>query len=88
MPPKKLRILCLGASLVAGYSCYGAVHHPFSTNMVKMIRIIEPTVDIEAIVDGLPGDKVTSGRFAQRMQSHCKSTVSSLHPTFEATCHW
>ena len=72
MPPKKLRILFLGASLVAGYSSWGAVYHPFSQNVVKMLRMTLPGTDIETVVDGVPGDLVTRGKFLERMQKHCK----------------
>lgn len=73
MPPKKLRILCLGASLVAGYSSNGAVYRPFSHHVVKMLGMIMPEADIETVVDGLPGDRVTTGLFLERMQKHCES---------------
>lgn len=75
MPPKKLRILFLGASLVAGYSCLGAVYHPFSLNVVKMLRMVMPGTDIETVVDGVPGDLVSRGKFLERMQKHCKWTL-------------
>lgn len=72
MPGKKLRILCLGASLVAGFSSNGAVYHPFSDHVVKMLRMVIPGTEIETVVDGVPGDKVTSGMFLERMQNHCE----------------
>ncbi|CAN8102786.1 unnamed protein product [Discula destructiva] len=70
MAPKQVRILCLGASLVAGYSCLGAVYHPFSHNLLKMLRMLMPQIDFEIEVDGLPGDRVTTGRFIERMKGH------------------
>lgn len=78
MPGKKLRILCLGASLVAGYSSNGAVYHPFSDHVVKMLKMVTPGADIETVVDGVPGDKVTSGMFLERMESHCEIFSSPL----------
>lgn len=80
MPPRKIRILFLGASLVAGYSSLGAVYHPFSQNVVKMLSMVMPGTDIETVVDGVPGQLVSSGKFAERMQKHCKGTpvASSL----------
>ncbi|KUI54970.1 hypothetical protein VP1G_02358 [Cytospora mali] len=70
MAPKKLRILFLGASLVAGYSSLGEVYHPFSQNVVKTLSMAMPDIEIESVVDGLPGDLVTRGRFLERMQKH------------------
>lgn len=72
MAPEKLRILCLGASLVAGYSSMGAVFHPFSHNLVKMLNLMMPGVEVEVEVDGVPGDRVTTGRFIERMKRHCE----------------
>ncbi|KAJ0115623.1 gdsl-like lipase acylhydrolase [Diaporthe amygdali] len=69
MSPKKIRILFLGASLVAGYSSMGAVYHPFSHNVVKMLSTIMPDTEIETVVDGVPGDLVTRGKFLERMRS-------------------
>ncbi|KAK7720566.1 hypothetical protein SLS63_009784 [Diaporthe eres] len=68
MSPKKIRILFLGASLVAGYSSMGAVYHPFAQNVVKMLGTIMPDTEIETVVDGVPGDLVTRGKFRERMQ--------------------
>lgn len=72
MSIKKIRILFLGASLVAGYSSMGAVYHPFSQHVVKMLGTILPDTKIETVVDGVPGDMVTRGKFLERMQKHCK----------------
>lgn len=72
MSSKKIRILCLGASLVAGFSSMGAVYHPFSTHIVKMLKATMPDVDVEVVVDGVPGDRVTTGTFVKRMQRHCR----------------
>lgn len=69
---KKIRILFLGASLVAGYSSNGAVYHPFSQHVVKMLGTIMPDAKIETVVDGVPGDMVTRGKFLERMQRHCE----------------
>lgn len=76
MSAKKIRILFLGASLVAGYSSMGAVYHPFSHNVVKMLGTIMPDTEIEAVVDGVPGDLVTRGKFLERMQRHCRYTAA------------
>lgn len=74
--PKQLRILCLGASLVAGFSAGGAVYHPFSHNLVKKLRTAMPETDIEIVVDGVPGDRVTTGKFIDRMRDQCKLRIA------------
>lgn len=79
MSPQKIRILFLGASLVAGYSSLGAVYHPFSQNVVKMLSMVMPGTEIETVVDGVPGDLVTRGTFLKRMQKHC-GRVPFYHP--------
>lgn len=76
---KHLRILCLGASLVYGYSGEGTIEHPFSQNLAKILRAALPDTDIDIVVDGVPGDLVTSGTFVKRMQSQCMShNITSL----------
>lgn len=75
MAPKKLRILFLGASLVAGYSSLGAVYHPFSQNVVKMLSMVMPGTEIETVVNGVSGQLVSSGNFFERMQKHCEGTL-------------
>lgn len=70
--PKQLRILCLGASLVAGFSSMGAVYHPFSHNLAKRLRTTMPGTEVEIEVDGVPGDRVTTGRFIERMSKQCE----------------
>lgn len=72
MAKTKLRILCLGASLVAGYSSMGAVYHPFSQHLAKVLGMMMPEAEIETVVDGVPGDRVTTGTFLKRMQKHCE----------------
>lgn len=87
MATKKIRILFLGASLVAGYSSMGAVYHPFSENVVKMLSAMMPNTEIDTVVDGLPGDLVTRGKFRERMQRHCRCTTAMQYrrlPTLNA----
>lgn len=71
--PKELRILCLGASLVAGFSSMGAVYHPFSHNIIKRLGVTMPGTKVDIEVDGVPGDRVTTGRFIERMKKQCES---------------
>lgn len=72
MAPEEIRILCLGASLVAGFSCAGAVYHPFSSNLVKMLKKTIPGIEVDVEVDGVPGDRVTAGTFIRRMKAQCE----------------
>lgn len=83
MSTKKIRVLFLGASLVAGYSSMGAVYHPFSHNVVKMLGTILPDTEIETVVDGVPGDLVTRGKFLERMQRHCRYIANQQRPSLE-----
>lgn len=50
----------------------GAVYHPFSNHVVKLLNMTMPGVDVEIVVDGVPGDRVTTGTFVKRMQKHCE----------------
>lgn len=77
--PKQLRILCLGASLVAGFSSGGAVYHPFSHNLVRKLRTAMPGTEIEIVVDGIPGDRVTTGTFIDRMKGQCRFQHHTIH---------
>ncbi|KAL2024207.1 hypothetical protein VTK56DRAFT_9363 [Thermocarpiscus australiensis] len=65
----KLRILCLGDSLTAGYSARGAVHHPYSEKMEQMLAMALPHLEIETVEDGVSGDLVKYG-FLGRMSDH------------------
>lgn len=66
----KLRILCLGDSLTAGYSAMGAIHHPYSAKLEQMAAMAFPHLDIETVEDGLSGAPVSTA-FLSRMQNHC-----------------
>ena len=72
-PAKKIRILCFGDSLTAGYSRFGAVHHPYREKLVQMVEMAFPECEVESVVDGVSGDLVGSrGQFLGRMESRCK----------------
>ncbi|OHF01337.1 GDSL-like Lipase/Acylhydrolase [Colletotrichum orchidophilum] len=66
---KTLRIFCFGDSLTAGYSSYGAVYHPYSVALTKMLAVYLPDTQIVATDNGMPGDVVSQGAFAQRFES-------------------
>ncbi|OIW35662.1 SGNH hydrolase [Coniochaeta ligniaria NRRL 30616] len=67
-PAKTIRILCIGDSLTAGYSCLGAVYHPYEEKLVQMVEMAFPEYEVESVEDGMDGDLVSSrGNFLPRM---------------------
>ncbi|KAL8371070.1 hypothetical protein RB595_001091 [Gaeumannomyces hyphopodioides] len=68
MARNKLRILCFGDSLTAGYAYLGAVYTPYSEQTVKLLQAALPDVEIEAVEDGKPGD--TTAGFLDRLDPH------------------
>lgn len=78
MPPvTKLRILCFGDSLTAGYSRMGTVYHPYHETLQQMIAMAFPEYELDIVEDGVPGDLVTSrGKFLERMQKNCECLIS------------
>ncbi len=66
----KLRILCFGDSLTAGYASWGAVHHPYNGKMEEMLSMAFPDLTIETEEDGVSGATVKSG-FQTRMNAQC-----------------
>lgn len=66
----KLRILCFGDSLTAGYSSWGAVFHPYSEKLEHMLSMAFPDLKIETVEDGVSGDTVKFG-FLGRMNEQC-----------------
>ncbi len=69
-PRPKLRILCFGDSLTAGYASWGAVHHPYEGRMAEMLAMAFPDLAVETEEDGVSGATVKSG-FLTRMNSQC-----------------
>ncbi|KAB5530367.1 SGNH hydrolase-type esterase domain-containing protein [Coniochaeta sp. 2T2.1] len=68
-PTKKIRILCFGDSLTAGYSRMGSVYHPYSEKLVQMVEMAFPEYEVESVEDGVPGDLVSGrGTFLSRME--------------------
>ena len=75
-PTKKIRILCFGDSLTAGYSRMGSVYHPYSEKLVQMVEMAFPEYEVESVEDGVPGDLVSGrGTFLSRMERQCMSTA-------------
>jgi lysophospholipase L1-like esterase len=66
----KLRILCFGDSLTAGYASWGAIHHPYNERMEQMLSMAFPDRKIETVEDGLSGSTVKHG-FQTRMNAQC-----------------
>jgi lysophospholipase L1-like esterase len=72
----KLRILCFGDSLTAGYASMGCVYHPYRLKLEQMLEMAFPDTDVETVDDGRPGDTVKFG-FLSRMQKNCSSSSLS-----------
>jgi lysophospholipase L1-like esterase len=68
----KLRVLCFGDSLTAGYASMGMVYHPYKDKLQQMLEMAFPDMDIATFDDGKPGDTVKYG-FLPRMQRQCTS---------------
>lgn len=71
-PKRSLRILCFGDSLTSGYADWGAVSHPYSQRLTTVLSRAFPSLQIQAHVDGCPGDMVNvsspSSRFLTRIE--------------------
>ena len=66
----KLRILCFGDSLTAGYSSLGTIYTPYNTKLEQMLAMAFPDLRIETEEDGESGGTVKYG-FLKRMVAHC-----------------
>lgn len=66
----KLRILCFGDSLTAGYSCWGTIFHPYQEKLEHMLTMAFPDLKIETVEDGVSGASVKFG-FQTRMNAQC-----------------
>lgn len=58
-------ILCLGDSLTGGYP----PAHPYAGKLVESLEAAFPTHHVNVEVDGVPGDLVARGSFAERMET-------------------
>lgn len=70
-----LRILCLGDSLTAGYTCYGLNHFPYSTYIQASLKAFLPSTEILVKTSGLSGDCVVGGQYLGRMVGNCKKAA-------------
>ncbi|KAK4034061.1 SGNH hydrolase-type esterase domain-containing protein [Parachaetomium inaequale] len=64
----RLRILCFGDSLTAGYASWGAIHHPYNEMLESMLSMAFPDLKIVTAEDGLSGATVKHG-FQTRMNA-------------------
>ncbi|TDZ26055.1 hypothetical protein Cob_v001074 [Colletotrichum orbiculare MAFF 240422] len=69
---KTLRIFCFGDSLTAGYSSNGAVYHPYSVAMTRKLSADLSNTQIIVADNGMPGDVVSQGAFAQRFETEVR----------------
>ncbi|KAL8715568.1 MAG: hypothetical protein Q9220_000904 [cf. Caloplaca sp. 1 TL-2023] len=68
----KLRILCFGDSLTAGYSSYGMEHYPYAEQVEGRLKEALPETQTTVDVSGLSGDRVIAGSYLRRMQGMCE----------------
>lgn len=69
---KELRILCFGNSLTVGYYDYGISEHPYAARMKEVIENALSDIDVQYVVNGVPGDLVVHpGRFLSRIENDC-----------------
>ncbi|CAI0655402.1 unnamed protein product [Colletotrichum noveboracense] len=78
---KTLRIFCFGDSLTAGFSAYGSVYHPYSIALTQKLSKDLSHTQVIATDNGMPGDVVTQGAFAQRFASEVYDWVIILGGT-------
>ena len=71
--PTKLRVLCFGDSLTAGYTKYGKEHHPYADNLRADLQYLLSTKEIDVEVEGLSGDLVQgrTAQFLRRIKAKC-----------------
>lgn len=61
--PKRLRILCFGDSLTAGYTRFGLEFHPYADHLRAGLQNSLSTSDIETEVAGFSGDQVRHSKY-------------------------
>ncbi|KAL1836458.1 hypothetical protein VTJ49DRAFT_5133 [Mycothermus thermophilus] len=83
-PRRRLRILCFGDSLTAGYSSWGAVYHPYREKLEQMLTMAFPDLDVSTVDDGMPGDTVRLG-FRGRMLKHFPEPKTKKPPPTTTT---
>lgn len=78
--PKKLRILCFGNSLTAGYCAWGTEHFPYADHLPPPLQKLWPDTSIEIDVAALSGDRVVGGQYLRRLESRLDRAGASQNP--------
>ena len=64
-----IRILCLGASITAGWNQLGLRYFPYANTLEAHLKEAFPNKKFSIQVDGLPGDTVIQGQYTKRLHS-------------------
>lgn len=78
--PKKLRILCFGNSLTAGYCAWGTEHFPYADHLPTPLQQLYPETSIHIDVAALSGDRVVGGLYLRRLESRLSKANASQNP--------
>ncbi|KAL7628377.1 hypothetical protein AAE478_002579 [Parahypoxylon ruwenzoriense] len=70
---RRLRILCFGNSLTAGYPAAQPYAGKLEEKLEEALRTDDSEVKVECEVEGVPGDLVTRGTYLGRMQDSWES---------------
>lgn len=73
-PP--VRILCLGASITAGWTQLGLRYYPYANTLEARLKEAFPDGRFSVQVDGLPGDTVIQGQYVMRLRSLVSTATS------------
>ena len=72
---EKLRILCFGDSLTAGYTNWGLSHFPYGEALNERLRDKLPSTHVIVDTNGFSGDQVR-GQFLKRMERACETKAT------------
>lgn len=78
--PERLRILCFGDSLTAGYCAWGMQHFPYAEHLPTPLQKLWPETSIEIDVAALSGDRVINGQYLRRLDSRLGKASASQNP--------
>ncbi len=71
--PLQIRILCLGASITAGFHRFGLAHHPYSRQLKKDLEKSFPNAEFDVRLDAASGDVVLGGSYLGRLDRQAMS---------------
>ncbi|MCJ1285515.1 hypothetical protein MMC26_004855 [Xylographa opegraphella] len=74
LTPPKLKILCFGDSLTAGYSMYGMKFYPYADQLQRVLQEAFPATAIEILVDGMSGAQVRE-QYSGRLNRACRAAT-------------